>query len=202
VKAGFENPLAGTPPKEMPLRDAPLVRVIGQARFPLIAAIGQQDSIAPFQAAIGTHYPVLRREQTQGLVIGPAGITQSPQQTAWRFHSMDAQWRVSVAADFIALETTAYVSRKDFLHRFEAVLRAADLHIKPSQIDRLGLRYIDRITGDALTSIENLVRPEIRGITGSEVSEHIQHALTEAVFHVKREPDCREVGPPASECDS
>jgi uncharacterized protein (TIGR04255 family) len=184
VKTGAENPLTGPSPKEVPLHNAPLVRVIGQARFPLIAALGQQDSIAPFQAAIGTEYPVLRREQTQGLVIGPVGIAQSPQQIAWRFHSRDEHWRVSVAADFIALETTEYVSRKDFLRRLEAVLQAADLHIKPSQIDRLGLRYIDRITGDALTDIGSLVRPEIRGITGSEVSGHIQHALSEAIFNL------------------
>lgn len=183
MKTTNEHPLLGPPPREVPLRHAPLVRVVSQARFPLIAAIGHQDFIAPFQAAVGTDYPVLRREQTQELIFGPALITQPPQ-TVWRFHSKDGQWRVSLSSDFIALETTAYQSRRDFLRRLGNVLQAADSHIKPSQVDRFGLRYIDRITGDALASIGSLVRSEIRGITGSILSGQIQHALTEAVFRL------------------
>lgn len=182
VKIAGEHPLLGPPPKEVPLRNAPLVRVISQARFPFIAAVSQQDFVAPFQTAIGAEYPILRREQTQGIAFGPTGITQPPAQTVWRFHSKDGQWRVSLSSDFLALETTAYQSRKDFLRRLEDVFQAADAHIKPSQIDRFGLRYIDRITGDALTSISDLVRAEMRGITGSAVSAQIQHALTEAAF--------------------
>lgn len=184
VKALGEHPLSGPPPKEVPLRNAPLVRVVSQVRFPLIAAVGQQDFVAAFQTAVGTDYPVLRREQIQGIALGPTGITQPPAQTVWRFHSKDGKWRVSLASDFLAMETVAYQSRKDFLRRLEVVLRALDVHIKPSQVDRLGLRYIDRITGDALGSIQSLVRPDIRGITGSILSEQIQHALTEAVFNV------------------
>ena len=52
-------------------------------------------------------------------------------------------------------------------------------------MDRLGVRYIDRITGAALDDIGKLVRPEVRGITGTMAATHVAHALSESVFEVK-----------------
>jgi len=55
-------------------------------------------------------------------------------------------------------------------------------HIEPVQLDRVGVRYIDRITGDAVDDLVNLVRPEVRGITGTIASAHAAHALSESMF--------------------
>ena len=60
-----------------------------------------------------------------------------------------------------------------------------DEHIKPSQLDRLGVRYIDRITGDAVDDIAKLVRPELRGITGTIAATHAVHALSESMFELQ-----------------
>jgi uncharacterized protein (TIGR04255 family) len=177
----IRDPLADPPPSEVPLRDAPLVRVIAQVRFPLIAA-EDQDSIAPFQAAIRSDYPVLRKEQTQRVMFGPAGLGSTDSQTTWRFSDVDSRWRVSLASNFLALETTKYSSRSDLLDRFRKLLVALEEHFDPKLIDRLGLRYIDRVRGQEFTDIERLVRPELRGITGTPAAAHAQHALTESLF--------------------
>ena len=52
-----DTPLEGPPPPEVPLADSPLVRVIAQVRFPLIASVEKRDFIAPFQEAIRKNCP-------------------------------------------------------------------------------------------------------------------------------------------------
>ena len=43
------NPLTATPPIEVPLKNAPLVRAIAQVRFPPILSIEQQEFVGSFQ---------------------------------------------------------------------------------------------------------------------------------------------------------
>ena len=177
------DPMVAPPPPEVPLRNAPLVRVIAQVRFPLVASIEKRDFIAPFQEAIRRTYPVLRQEQTQGFVMTPTGPAPFAQQAAaWRFTGADEQWRVSLSPDFLALETTAYTSRADFVGRFKDVLTALEQHIGPTLVDRLGIRFIDRVSGPAMNDIRKLIQPEVLGIAGTPSAGHVQHTLTESLF--------------------
>ena len=182
------DPLVGPLPAEVPLKDAPLVRVIAQLRFPEILSLEQRDFVAPFQEAVRSRYPVLRQEQTQGILLGSAGVAPVKPQIAWRFSDAEGHWRVSLTPEFLALETTRYVSRSDFFGRLKAIAEALDEHVEPGQLDRLGIRYIDRITGNAVDDIARLVRPEVRGITGTIAAAHAVHALSESVFDL---PDAR-----------
>lgn len=178
------DPLVAPLPTEVPLKNAPLVRVIAQLRFPEILSVEQRDFVAPFQEAIRAKYPVLRQEQTQGIVLGPAVFSPAKPQIVWRFGDTEGHWRVSLAAEFLALETTKYLSRSDFFGRLKAVATALDEHIELVQVDRLGIRYIDRITGAAVDDIAKLVRAEVRGITGTVASTHASHALSESMFEI------------------
>ncbi len=178
------DPLVASPPPEVPLKNAPLVRVIAQLRFPEILSIEQRDFVAPFQESIRNRYPVLRQEQTQGFLVGPAGMAPARPQLVWRFSDSDGNWRVSLTPEFLALETTKYVSRSDFFERLKLLAEALDKHFKPGQIDRLGIRYINRIVGKAVDEIGTLVRPEVRGISGTPSATHAVHALSESMFEV------------------
>lgn len=180
------DPLTSPPPSEVPLRNAPLVRVIAQVRFPIIASIVQRDFIAPFQEAIRSRYPVLRGEHSQGIGIGPDGVRIVSGETIWRFSDLEGQWRLSLAPGFMALETTAYVSRDDFLSRLKQVLEALSIHMTPGVVDRLGVRYIDRVTGPAVEDIQKLVRPEVLGIAATPMANRATLALTETVFSMDR----------------
>jgi uncharacterized protein (TIGR04255 family) len=173
----------GPPPAEIPLRNAPLVRVIAQLRFPEILSIERRDFVAPFQEAIRAEYPVLRQEQTQVLFSVGGGVVAPPKpQTAWRFADVEGLWRVSLTPGFLALETTKYTSRSDFLKRFRSVVEALDEHIEPKVVDRLGIRYIDRIVGADVDEIGTLVIPEVRGIVGSAVASRARQMLSETIF--------------------
>lgn len=178
----LQNPLTAPLPEEVPLPRAPLVRVIGQVRFPPVLSLEKRDFVAPFQEAIRATYPILRPEQAQGILVGPQGMAPGQKQMAWRFSDVDGGWRVSVTPGFVAIETTSYTSRDDFLERVRFVLDAFAEHVEPALVQRLGVRYIDRVTGDALGDISKLVRQEVLGIVGTSLSEHARHSLTETAF--------------------
>jgi uncharacterized protein (TIGR04255 family) len=182
-----EIPWAAEPPVEVPLENAPLVRVITQVRFPVIASVGKQDFIAPFQEMIRREYPVLRPEQSRGVVIGPQGVVDTRTSSVWRFQSSTGGWRVSLAPDFLALETTKYTRRDDFLGRFERVLVALRECIDPQVIDRLGVRYIDRVSGEEnMRDLPALIRPEVAGVMATPLAPHTLQALSENIFSLPR----------------
>jgi uncharacterized protein (TIGR04255 family) len=179
-----EDPLASPIAAEVALKDAPLVRVIAQLRFPEILSIEQRDFVAPFQEAIRKTYSVLRQEQTQSVLLGAHGVAPAKPQIAWRFSDSEGHWRVSLTPEFLALETTKYTSRSDFFGRLRSLSDALEAHVEPGQLDRLGVRYINRITGGAVDDIAALVRPEVRGITGTIASTHAVHAVSESMFEL------------------
>lgn len=184
MMSNIDDPLVAPPPAEVPLRDAPLVRVIAQLRFPQVLSVEQASFVAPFQEAIRSEYPVLRPEPIQEIAGGSTGGGPMKPSVAWRFSDTSGNWRVSLTTGFLALETAKYHSRTDFLQRLHLVTEVLVKHIKPVQLDRLGLRYIDRITGSAVDDIAKLVRAEVRGIHGSSAATHATMALSETVFEL------------------
>ena len=176
------DPMALPPPAERPLARAPLVRVIAQLRFPEVLSIERREFVAPFQDAIRGAYPVLRQDHTHGLLLTSVGVGAAKPQVAWRFADAEGGWRVSLTPGFVALETTRYASRRDFLGRLRAVLQALGDHVQPAQVDRIGIRYVDRLTGAPLDSIATLVRPEVRGLAGSGAAASVVHSLSETMF--------------------
>ena len=177
-----DTPLAGPPPPEVPLTDPPLVRVIAQVRFPLIASLEKREFMASFQEAIREFYPVLRPEEGRSVVLGSQGVVDTRSNTLWRFHEARGAWRVTLAPDFLALETTKYTSREDFMERLRLVLEALKEHLDPQVLDRLGVRYIDRVSGENLSALPQLVRPEVAGILGSPLAARAHRAVSENVF--------------------
>ncbi|WP_322742784.1 TIGR04255 family protein [Synechocystis salina] len=129
-------------------------------------SIEKKDFVSSFQEAIRESYPILQPEQTQSFAFSPQGVVPIAPQVTWRFvDTVDKwNWRVSLASNFVALETTAYLSRRDFLKRLENILVALNESFKPASIERFGLRYIDRIVGQNLQDISSLVKPEIAGM--------------------------------------
>jgi uncharacterized protein (TIGR04255 family) len=178
------NPLIKAVPKEVPLTAAPLIRVIAQVNFPPILSIEKNEFVGSFQEAIRSDYPILRPEQIQGFAFSPQGVIPTPPQTTWRFADQfpDWKWRVSLTTNFVALETKSYLSRTDFLDRFEKILVALNECCEPGQVERFGMRYIDRIAGQNLQDIATLITPEMAGMMASDLGVHIQQNITESFF--------------------
>lgn len=176
------DPFSLTGPDEVPLARAPLVRVIAQLRIPPVAALGRTDFIAPFQEELRRRYPILKPQRTAGFMLGPQGVVfQNSDGIVWRFHDKPAEWHVSLGTDFIALEATAYTDRDDFIARFEEVLRALEKTAEPAVYMRLGLRYINRVTGAEFAQLSELLRPEVLGLSASAIPG-LTHSICESLF--------------------
>jgi uncharacterized protein (TIGR04255 family) len=176
------NPLIALPPKEVPLKEAPLVRVIAQVRFPSILSIGEASFVAAFQEQIRGQYPVLQPEQTRSFVFGPQGLEPAAPTMVWRFIDKTEKWRISLTSNFVTLETTDYLSRADFLQRFQEILVAIDTHIKPQVFERLGLRYIARLIGQDVDRLTEFVRPEVSGVLASEIAAYAEQSINDSFF--------------------
>lgn len=180
-------PLSGGPPDEVPLPNAPLAMVVVQLRYPPILAIRSPDRVASFQEAIRATYPVLREERVAKLVFGAPGAPGISEGLIWRFQDTepDWRWRVSLAVDYMALETRAYSNRQELLSRFDAIVTALDSAFKPQEVQRLGVRYIDRLTKPALDKLEDFFHPPVLGIAGSELRPAAQQILTQAILETE-----------------
>lgn len=146
------------------LSRSPLTFVVVQVRFPLVVSIGEESFIGPFQEQIRGTYGDLRREVEAQILLGPDGVRYDKGGVVWRFSDARAGWEVALAPEFVALATSQYTNREDFLGRLRQLLAALDGWLQPPKIRRLGVRYIDRVQDQAhLGRLSELLRPEILG---------------------------------------
>ena len=183
------QPLHPTLTPEVPLPRAPLARVIAQARFPPILAIRDPDKVAVLQEALRETYPNLSQDQVHSIELTGGQTPNVHRGLIWRLTDgqKDARWRVSLGVDFVALETSSYDSRNDFLDRLRAVVLAVEHAFKPASVVRFGLRYIDRLIDEAVDRVGELVLPEVLGIIRAPGNPNPHPALGESVIHLMTE---------------
>lgn len=131
----------------------PLIEVVCQLRFPPILKISHQEPVE-FQDEIRFQYPLFEATKAQL----PSEISKIVQQfglplqsdTTYSFKSEDQRWNLSIAKDFIALNTSSYERYEQFKQRLEEALEVFERTYKPSFYTRVGLRYQDLIVRSKL----------------------------------------------------
>ncbi len=180
----------GQPVQEIPLSEAPLIAVVAQIRFPPIASIAREDFIGPFQELVRGDFPVLRQERAANLFLtadGAKSVADAP--PVWRFldKASSPAWKLSLSSSFVALDTSEYESRGDFLRRLRAVLNALSETVGPSTVDRIGIRYVDRVLLDqGGAELANLVKAEVVGVATIDAGNAAEliHSISDTEFHV------------------
>ena len=177
-----ENPFIGTVPETVHLPNTPLTGVLIQVRFPEILSIAKTEFIADFQESIRADYPFHHLDQNPvlDLELSNNSIRQSLMPN-WRFFDKERQWRLSLTASFISLETRAYKSRSDLTERADTVVRALSDTIKPSMMTRIGVRYVDRIHGPNWEKLSYFIRPEILGPYTGDYRDNLSRTLNEII---------------------
>jgi uncharacterized protein (TIGR04255 family) len=170
------DPLFGEPREEIPLKRAPLARVIAQARFEPIFRIRSEDYVATFQDAIRLTYPKVRLQK-----VAPFPLGGDPE-AFWSFES--DSWRVSLTTTFISLETAAYSSRTDFMARFKDIVSALKVTVNSARVTRVGVRYVDQITMPEVDDITKLLRSEMLGVAHSSLAPWLRHSVSEMFCEV------------------
>jgi uncharacterized protein (TIGR04255 family) len=181
-------PLGGKPPAEHHLSKAPLERVIAQIQFPVILKIEDKSAVSGFQEAIRGDYPILQEMHAQSMQIqmGPTGPSAIPLvSTNWQFSNAAGTWKLVLARDTLTIESTAYESRADLLSRWKVAINALDAEFHPSIVQRIGTRYIDRITDGPFKKFETLINRRHLGSVIGDLKTHLKHSLCEASFEVE-----------------
>jgi len=183
----IETPF-GPPVPEVPLPRSPLTFVVAQVRFERVASIGSEDFIGGFQEAIRGVYPVMRRDQQAGILVGPDGqIATAESGHLWRFDERPEGWQVTLGPDFVALSTGRYTRRSDFLERLTAVLAVAQRDLRVRFCERIGIRYVDRITETGLLGrLAFLLRPEVLGTVIADRGDgaELLHAFSDTTYQL------------------
>jgi len=178
----------GAPVPEVPLPRAPLILVVAQARFDRVASIAKEEFIAGFQEAIRGTYPVMRPEHQAGITLTPDGrVVPTEGGIVWRFDERPEGWQVALAPDFIALSTHRYTSRTDLLERLGALLAAAAAQLRLRFCERLGLRYVDRVTDpELLARIDELVQTHVLGAARVNLGDGVTqtHHFVDALYRL------------------
>lgn len=179
-------PLHLPPPDTRPLLRSPLAVTVCQIRYEEVPSVSDTRIMLAIQKELGGRtgpYPVGRKQQTQPITIqaGPTGPQPilAAQQTGWRLASRDERWIVSLMPQHASLETTAYTSWEgEFRTRLSTLIDAVAQHIAPEVEQRLGLRYINRITDPEVTTPpgwRDFIAPEF---LGAILHPHLGQAIT------------------------
>lgn len=131
-----------------------LADVICQLRFPQILSINTNLPVA-FQEAIREHYPKFSTsvEATAPKLSGTPGnlqIENQPTTKNYQFTSLDGNWRVNLTSTFVSLACNHYTGWEDFAHKLDIPLAAFIKIYKPACFERIGLRYLNFISREAL----------------------------------------------------
>jgi uncharacterized protein (TIGR04255 family) len=179
-----------TPIDEVHLHNAPLAKVLMQVQFSRTPQLVTDASEAIIADALG-RYPVRRRQFGTGIpsvVINgqpmqiPAGV---PAGSVLLFSEPTGSWQVAVAETSVSLETTDYSTRDDFCDRAGEMLQTIAALALPPVVDRIGLRYINRLVGERLPRVPEFVIPQLQVLCGSvEPPLELHHSVTESQIEI------------------
>lgn len=183
--AASADPLRGSIPDSVPLRDAPLVRVIGRVQFARISKIEEERYIADFQEAIRDKYPLFERALVSGIDVSILkGVMQTRPAASilWRMSDIENSFRVVLGTDAIMFETDKYDSREDFLSKFDYVLKSFADNVQLSPVEAVSVRYIDRLSdAEDISDLPNLINRELVNVLQSNLIDSVEASMTDIV---------------------
>ena len=154
-----------------------LVEVICQLRFPTILSISAHDP-AEFQEAIRDVFPqYLQREDRPPLKVTPVPgqlpkVEQPRAVTNYQFSTADGRYRINLTQDFISLTCTRYDCWEDFARMMDKPLASFIRLYHPAYFQRVGLRYLNAFSREALELTEmpwrDLLDPAYLGLLATE----------------------------------
>lgn len=145
------------------LTKTPLVFVLAQVR---VAPITQIESFLPAIQESLRHqgFPnlVKRKFKITTSLPTPDAPLGNEERIQWEYINADHTCSILVDDGSLVLQTTAYTSGEDFLAKLEVALSAFVAHAKPTQLLRVGLRYVDLIQHTEAHPLAEMLSPVLR----------------------------------------
>jgi uncharacterized protein (TIGR04255 family) len=155
--------------EDVVFRKAPLTSVLCQIRFPPILALLDAAGVAGFQEALRHRYPELESEEQMTVALAPTSAELQRPAPIWKLRNPNEQWTVSLAVDFVALDTASYRHFGEFIDRLMEVVAALERTLNPLPSKRIGLRKVNSIGHSqvqAPADWKDLLRSELLGLVG------------------------------------
>ncbi|MGA7088923.1 MAG: TIGR04255 family protein [Candidatus Dormiibacterota bacterium] len=190
MEIDLEGPFGSGPVDEVPLAQAPLVRVLAQVRIPKLVTMSGSDLAPTLDRvihALAADYPIVTVQREQQITLTPGGIQQTPGQPAWALRSSDSRWQLTLGETYVALMDAAYTNRQDFVDRLAQALTAFTEIVQPPYAERFGVRYVNRIEDQTqLSRLRELVRPEVLGGLAVPLTPDVAlaQALSDSIYVV------------------
>lgn len=164
------------------LQRSPLAIVVFQLRYEQNLAVSDGEVALQIHEALGGRDGLYPRIESQQMVAAqvefraggasPVASAGSVPTRGWRLKTDTGDWVVSVMPDHVAVETNAYTNwNPDLKGRISTLLRAFPAHAKPRIEERVGLRYVNRLTEEGVTTPDDwvdLVSAELLGPVGHD----------------------------------
>ena len=183
------RPFTNDPTSRVRFDAAPLEFVICQIRWPRLASL--QGDISPVAKHFGSlliDFPLYTESPEISVQLTPSGVQQSQTGVVYQWSSADRSIGVSFTRDFIAVTSKRYSDYDSFSATLRGVLNALRDSIDIPLVERIGVRYLNRITDAThLTDIARFVRPEMLGhqaLTSDSSEVHLVQALSHSLFRV------------------
>lgn len=164
---------------------APLVGVLCQFRFEPILSLLGEVGVAGFQEGLRHIYPHFRPEQIAQLQVNPGQVGLAQSAPIWRLSDDEDRWNVSLATDFVALETPRYRNFEEFLDRLFQVLDVLDRTVHPAAMTRMGLRKVNQISHPSVTQPRDwvdLLSSDLLSLLGAATPGEIALSLSDVRF--------------------
>jgi uncharacterized protein (TIGR04255 family) len=128
------------------LDKSPLVQVLAQAVFssPVLALPKYLPDIHDALRRLGLTETELGTE-TEIVFSVPGGPQSRVDQLRWTFYSPDRLWAVVLSQELVVLHTSRYDTFEGFVERWEQVLELVFGTVGIERVQRIGLRYTDRV---------------------------------------------------------
>jgi uncharacterized protein (TIGR04255 family) len=150
-----------------------IAQVLCQVQFSPVLRLRQEDAVIPFQDAVRERYPEFRGEQGMSIILTPQGpITQQREaEKLWRFRNKDEGYSITLATNFVALETWRYADINDLCERLREALTLVEENYHPAKTTRVGLRFINEIRfnkNEIPDGVLSAFNPQLLGVLGAK----------------------------------
>lgn len=166
-------PLSDLPePSSTTLKHAPLEQVIWQVRHEATSRAGDVSAMLRVRDLLKDRYSGIEQVATSEILIG-VNTTRQPvaSKSGWRLKDATGTWTLLLLPDSFSIECTGYTRWTEFSRRTEDVLEAVANVFSPALMQRVGLRYVDRLVragANSPTLWNPLVNPSVMGLANDD----------------------------------
>lgn len=146
----------------MKLQKAPLVHVLAQVAFTPVLSIAEE--VPEIQSRlIKLGFPRFQEGSTHELLFAQGAPPSSTTKRRWDFMDREQQTGFVLTESSFVLHTTAYTSSEPFLECFRRGVEVLAGVAGIALVERLGMRYIDRVNTDPNEPFANYVHVGLLG---------------------------------------